>query len=339
MLTISQLAAFAGVTVRAVRHYHAKGLLPEPVRDASGYRRYDATAVVELIRIRTLAQAGVPLAQVGELLRAGDREFVAALKDIDARLLAEIRQRQRHRRQLARLASGGDNLALPPEVIDYLQRLRQLEFSQRWIEIERDSWTMIAAQFPERVSDFMADKRAQLEDPETLELLRALEKAIDWEADDPRLPSLADQLTALLDRAMAAHDPAGDPELPEGFVELLDSSFYDAVPAARRLVELLEERGWSGWTELKPAEPGGMDAAISGMDAAISGAKELAAERVDLRAPESVANEGSPDAAVHRIELAAERGDVDPLRRRADRGDRIAVDQLIEPATERDDHT
>ena len=30
MLTIGQLAAYAGVTVRAVRHYHAKGLLPEP---------------------------------------------------------------------------------------------------------------------------------------------------------------------------------------------------------------------------------------------------------------------------------------------------------------------
>jgi hypothetical protein len=44
MLTIGQLAAYAGVTVRAVRHYHQIGLLPEPERDASGYRRYGATA-------------------------------------------------------------------------------------------------------------------------------------------------------------------------------------------------------------------------------------------------------------------------------------------------------
>ena len=64
MLTISQLATYAGVTVRAVRHYHAKGLLPEPERDHSGYRRYDASAVVELVRIRTLAEAGVPLSKV-----------------------------------------------------------------------------------------------------------------------------------------------------------------------------------------------------------------------------------------------------------------------------------
>jgi DNA-binding transcriptional MerR regulator len=64
MLTIGQLAAYAGVTVRSVRHYHHIGLLPEPERDASGYRRYGARAVVSPIKIRTLASAGVPLADI-----------------------------------------------------------------------------------------------------------------------------------------------------------------------------------------------------------------------------------------------------------------------------------
>ena len=75
MLTISQLAAYAGVTVRAVRHYHQIGLLPEPARDRSGYRTYGAADVVRLIRIRTLAEAGVPLARVQELLDATPEEF------------------------------------------------------------------------------------------------------------------------------------------------------------------------------------------------------------------------------------------------------------------------
>ena len=95
MLTISQLASYSGVTVRAVRHYHAKGLLPEPERDCSGYRRYDAGAVVELIRIRTLAEAGVPLSRVRELLMADEEEFAAAIEEIDLRLRVEIRERQR----------------------------------------------------------------------------------------------------------------------------------------------------------------------------------------------------------------------------------------------------
>src|SRR5919108_439243 len=110
MLTIGELAAYAGVTVRAVRHYHAKGLLPEPERDHSGYRRYGAGAVIELIRIRTLVAAGVPLARVRELLRADEEQFAAAIDEIDARLRAEIRERQRHRERIARLAAG-DNLA------------------------------------------------------------------------------------------------------------------------------------------------------------------------------------------------------------------------------------
>ncbi len=122
MLTISQLAAYAGVSTRAVRHYHAKGLLPEPERDASGYRRYDASAVVELIQIRTLADAGVPLSRVQELLAADEEEFAEAIEDIDRRLRAEIRERRAHRaarrptrggRPIGAAARGG-RLPRPP---------------------------------------------------------------------------------------------------------------------------------------------------------------------------------------------------------------------------------
>src|SRR5215510_7032414 len=138
MLTISQLAAYAGVTVRAVRHYHGKGLLPEPARDASGYRRYDAGAVVELIRIRTLAEAGVPLSRVQELLTADEDEFAAAIDDIDCRLRAEIRERECHRERVAELAAA-DRLALPPKTVEYLDRLRELEVPEHAIEMERDA--------------------------------------------------------------------------------------------------------------------------------------------------------------------------------------------------------
>src|SRR5258708_5414981 len=63
LLTIGQLADYVGVTVRAIRHYHQRGLIPAPGRDASGYRRYDANAVIGLIRIKALADAAVPLAR------------------------------------------------------------------------------------------------------------------------------------------------------------------------------------------------------------------------------------------------------------------------------------
>jgi DNA-binding transcriptional MerR regulator len=90
MLTISQVAAYAGVTVRAVRHYHQIGLLPEPKRDASGYRRYGATAVVSLIKICALANAGVPLSEIGEMLQADASTFAQAVQRIDSHLRDQI---------------------------------------------------------------------------------------------------------------------------------------------------------------------------------------------------------------------------------------------------------
>ena len=164
MLTIGQLASYAGVTVRAVRHYHAKGLLPEPERDHSGYRRYDAHAVVELIKIRTLADAGVPLARVRELLAAGEEEFDAAVADIDRRLRAEIRERQRHRERIAQLAAG-DSLALPPEAVAYLDRLRELGLPEPMVEGERDAWILVAAQLPEQMPFYMTHEAAAARRP------------------------------------------------------------------------------------------------------------------------------------------------------------------------------
>ncbi|UUW91076.1 MerR family transcriptional regulator [Nocardioides sp. WV_118_6] len=251
MLTIGELASYAGVTIRAVRHYHAKGLLPEPERDHSGYRRYDARAVAELIKIRTLAEAGVPLARVAELLDADADEFAAAVADIDRRLRAEIRERQRHRERIAQLAAG-DNLALPPEAVAYLDRMRALGFSDLLIAGERDAWILVAAQMPEHMPLFMALKEAQLDDAATDELLRELGDAIGWEPDDPRLPGLADRLVGTLETAEEGDQATWDDvPIPDSLVALLDSVFLDLVPVAPRLMALLEERGWTGWTKLE----------------------------------------------------------------------------------------
>ncbi|MEV4714581.1 MerR family transcriptional regulator [Micromonospora sp. NPDC049374] len=255
MLTIGELASYAGVTVRAVRHYHAKGLLPEPERDHSGYRRYDATAMVELIRIRTLAEAGVPLARVRELLQADEKEFAEAVADIDKRLRAEIRQRHRQRERIARLTSG-DSLVLPPVVIEHLDRLRALGVDERIVQVERDGWIPLAARSPERVPEWMARKREQLADPQLIGFYLTLGNALD-RTDDPQLVELADELAAYITR-MA--DERGDNYIDDTaiappLVTLMDALAFDTVPPARRLIELLKERGWTGWTELKRVDP------------------------------------------------------------------------------------
>ncbi|MGH3366470.1 MAG: MerR family transcriptional regulator [Nocardioidaceae bacterium] len=260
MLTISQLASYTGVTVRAVRHYHAKGLLPEPERDHSGYRRYDAAAVVDLIRIRTLADAGVPLSRVEQLLAADDAEFAAAVEDIDRRLRAEIRERRRHRERVAQLAAG-DSLALPPDAVAYVTRLRELGFSDPVVEIERDSWILVAAQAPDQVPAMMALKQQQIEDPAVRELYISIGEIFECAPDDPRLPEFADRFVAFIQalgekaQQVVQEAPIDDDEwLTQEIIDLLDEAFIASFPAARRLLDLLEERGYTGWTNIQRIE-------------------------------------------------------------------------------------
>jgi DNA-binding transcriptional MerR regulator len=254
VLTISRLAAYAGVTVRAVRHYHQIGLLPEPERDQSGYRSYDAAAVVRLIRIRTLADAGVPLARVQSLLDADPDEFARGIEEIDKDLRAEIRRLQDNRRRIARLAAG-DHLALPRSVVGYLDRLRGLGMRERYIELERDSWIMIAAQVPDRIDAIIAAKHEELDDPDVMALYRLINEALDWPADSPRIAEIADILERLMTRALEAGQ-AGDEPFDDRFLDFLDAAALASSPAAERLAAILNERGWRGWirTERLPAD-------------------------------------------------------------------------------------
>ncbi|GAB3426554.1 MerR family transcriptional regulator [Flindersiella endophytica] len=255
MLTISQLARHAGVTVRAVRHYHHIGLLPEPDRDRSGYRTYNAAAVVRLIRIHTLAEAGVPLGRVQELLDAGPEEFARAVQEIDKKLRVEIRRLQGNRKRIARLAAG-EQLALPQYVVDYLDRLRGLGIDERLIELERDAWIMVAAQSSQGLEAIIAQKHRDLADPDILTLYRLASQAFDWPVDDPRVVEIVDVVERLAIRAVEAGEAGAEDGLDDQFVDLLDKTMVESSPLAERLVAILEERGWKGWTRIERVPDG-----------------------------------------------------------------------------------
>jgi DNA-binding transcriptional MerR regulator len=260
MLTIGQLAAYAGVTARAVRHYHHVGLLPEPERDASGYRRYGATAVVSLIKIRTLASAGVPLAQIGQLLEADAATFAGAVQKIDSHLGDEIERLETSRKQIGQLAAG-DSLVVPPEVACYLDRLRELGVSERIVQGERDGWILVAARWPDRIREWMPGKLAALEDPRMIRLYRLFSEIFESGASDrdPRLEEVADLLAGLLEQADAAgYNYPGDGERDDLPFDLLDAFAVESDPRMERLLELMRERGWAGWIRLErlPERPG-----------------------------------------------------------------------------------
>ena len=255
MLTIGQLAAYAGVTIRTVRHYHQVGLLPEPERNASGYRTYDATAVVRLIRIRTLAEAGVPLARVQQLLDADTEMFAEEIVQIDRELRTRIRGLQEHRRRIAQLASG-DSLAVPDEVADYLDRVRAIGAAEPLVEAERDAWILVAARYPDQIAAFMDDKVRQLEDPRVVRFYHLISRMVTGggQVDEHLIRETADLLVEMFEAAAASgqleqQDLAMD---DTAFVQLLDS-MAEGHPIVTRLQELLAQRGWTGWTQVERA--------------------------------------------------------------------------------------
>jgi hypothetical protein len=119
--------------------------------------------------------------------------------------------------------------------------------------MERDAWILVAAQIPEEMPALMALKREQIDDPAVSAMYLDLVESADWDADDPRLPALADRLVAMFEAdadswSEEQDDHFGlDPEL----VAWLDEVFINTLPIARTLLRLLEERGWTGWTQLE----------------------------------------------------------------------------------------
>ena len=68
-MRVTQIADLAGTTPRAVRHYHRLGLLEVPPT-VRGRREYGVEHLARLLRIRWLADGGLSLRQVAEILSA-----------------------------------------------------------------------------------------------------------------------------------------------------------------------------------------------------------------------------------------------------------------------------
>jgi DNA-binding transcriptional MerR regulator len=204
-LTIGQAATFVGVTIKTVRHYHRLGLVAEPERDGSGYRRYRSADLLRLVQVRTLAGAGVPLAEIGDLLDADPERFATALDDVRRRLTERIEDLIARRGTLHRLAHG-DRVLLPDRACAVLDRLAELGFQPEYVAGQREALVLARALIPEIFESFLTRLEHSLDDPEFVELTKRGWDAMSWDPDDPRIEELASALSdnLLADRARLA---------------------------------------------------------------------------------------------------------------------------------------
>lgn len=112
MLTIGEIAGITGVSVKALRHYDEKRVLPPAeVDDRTGYRRYGEGQVRAVVVVKALRDAGVPLVDVAAAVRGGDAAAVLAARR-DHVLAERAAEDRAHAEALAVLAA----LAVPVSI-------------------------------------------------------------------------------------------------------------------------------------------------------------------------------------------------------------------------------
>ncbi|MFD4278174.1 MerR family transcriptional regulator [Streptomyces cyaneofuscatus] len=134
---IGDAAAFAGTTPRAIRHYHAIGLLPEPERGGDGRRRYGHQDMIRLLWIRRMAGAGIALDDIRDALTADtesvgdDREhgdsgggdvdggdgIALSLERLENSLAAQEAVLRRQRTAVQRMRAEGSRMGLLSDVV------------------------------------------------------------------------------------------------------------------------------------------------------------------------------------------------------------------------------
>jgi DNA-binding transcriptional MerR regulator len=152
-VSIGELAQSTGTTRRALRHYHAIGLLVPAHRTESGYRRYTVADAARLRRIHTLRALGLSLYQVAKVLDAEEAEPLAEIVADRVRLADDEIEAARVRRErlgeaLAALrASARPSLGL---IIDSLEETVVQPAAQTTIAI-------LAYHDLEAIHDFLVD--------------------------------------------------------------------------------------------------------------------------------------------------------------------------------------
>lgn len=151
--------------------------------------------MINLVKIRTLAEAGVPLARIRAIKTAPDKEFESALRQVDRDLSARIQALQDTQRRLRQLTTG-DLAMLPPEVASHLEGLSQLGFSPRWISMLTDLWILVFAAQPDTAAELFRDQADAMSDDGLRRMFLDYDRAYDLDPHDPEVDDLASRIVA-----------------------------------------------------------------------------------------------------------------------------------------------
>src|SRR5271169_5713645 len=100
MMTVTQLAREARVSIRTIRFYEEKGIVGAVARTPGGQKRYDQAALLALEKAKLLKEAGMSVEEIRRTLRAlSQHQTVGKVRQqAHLRLLSRVSQRIQERR-------------------------------------------------------------------------------------------------------------------------------------------------------------------------------------------------------------------------------------------------
>ncbi|EID53166.1 MerR family transcriptional regulator [Saccharomonospora xinjiangensis] len=129
LYSIGDLARLTGVSVKTIRRYSDRGIVPPTDRTQAGYRRYDVHAAARLALVRTLRELGLGLTVIREVLDRESSLTEVAAMEADA-LAEQIRVLQVRQAVLTTLTRMAGHEPTPWE-IDLMHRVATLSDAQR----------------------------------------------------------------------------------------------------------------------------------------------------------------------------------------------------------------
>lgn len=126
LYSIGELARRTGLTVKTVRFYSDRGIVPPTDRSAAGYRRYDDGALARLELVRTLRELGLDLPTIHRVV---DREL--SLAEVAATHAEALAVQVRVLRLRHVVLSAVAERRLGPQDAEALQQLARLSEAER----------------------------------------------------------------------------------------------------------------------------------------------------------------------------------------------------------------
>jgi DNA-binding transcriptional MerR regulator len=245
-MRIGELAALAGVSTRTVRHYHHLGLLPEPERLANGYRQYRLRDAVILARVRRLAELGLSLDEIRDVLADDQgKELREVLLGLDADLARQQEEIAARRARLAVLLAEVDlhpDSTISPDMAALLHDLSAKDSG--FAAIDREMLALMDTVADPAERERIIGMIRPLTEPEALvrghELYERLDDVAGADPGDPRIAALAGDLAAHLPEGLAK-EMAGDPD--EAWFAAMSAELTPAqVEVFRLAMTILKER-------------------------------------------------------------------------------------------------